>query len=696
MMDDRQLASFIRKKVNRAINAPASETSDLREECLDRYRRDLWGDEEEGRSKFVTSEVFEAVEWCLPKLAQVFLSTDAVKFQPVSPNDANAARIESSIINTLIKQKPEYWAAFLDTLKDALLYPNAYLKTSMRQQRHRDVEHFTKVPEYQVPLIQQALLEQGGDIEILDVDEYLQDQQVYLDFTVVTDKGLVPELYFECVPPEQVLVDEEHRQVDLDSCNFVAHRCDKTYTELREMGFSADELDGVPTSQTSALFDSSEAQNRNDFEEEQYGTTSTPVDDSMQLYDYVEAYLRYDASGEGVAELRKVVLVGNEVLLNEPCDAQPFSAFTCIRQTHSHIGMSIAQTLLQMQYASSFFTRQLFDNVHSLGTGRTYFSLDGLVGDGTTLEALRDPSSTVVFTAGAPQNSIMRDQPNPVVQSIMPLVDSFDRKAEKRSGVTIGSGMDPDVLQKTTATNVGNASEQMSSRIQLMVQTLAETGFRSAFMKAHELLRQHVSGQMHTQIGDQWHSYSPSSWVKRTNVTVSTGLGLGNKAERMQFGLQLVGIQKEMMAMGLVTPQEMYNTLALLVDSFNIGHVSNFFVDPSSPKYQPPQPPPDAQMELAKAEMQKAQAQQQANQVRAQVDMSEIEAKRELNQQQLHIERLKLELEEAKLRTQIAETLSRIEGNKVADVVKILGAQADNKLKYAQATAALDKDTGNS
>ena len=234
----RDLAKYIKHKANTAINSPGAQESDLRQDCLSRYRMDLWGDEVDGRSKFVTSEVFEAIEWAMPKVAQVFLSSDLVKFQPSNPQDQDAAKVETSILNTLIKQNPEYWGCFFDVMKDALLYPTSYLKTSIEMTSEREVQRFIDVTDDEIDMIQNSYVGFDGEISIEDHDQGVgQDGAVKHSFSLVLDPKPKPKLVFECVPPEECLVDNEHTTTDLDSCNFVAHKCEKDIYSAAQYGF---------------------------------------------------------------------------------------------------------------------------------------------------------------------------------------------------------------------------------------------------------------------------------------------------------------------------------------------------------------------------------------------------------------------------------------------------------------------------
>ncbi|RAB01189.1 hypothetical protein DN534_20695 [Burkholderia multivorans] len=48
------------------------------------------------------------------------------------------------------------------------------------------------------------------------------------------------------------------------------------------------------------------------------------IDPSMRQVIIVESYVKLDYLQTGIAEWRKIIRCGNTILLNEPCDGNPF------------------------------------------------------------------------------------------------------------------------------------------------------------------------------------------------------------------------------------------------------------------------------------------------------------------------------------------------------------------------------------
>ena len=65
-----------------------------RETMLRYYNQEPYGNEVEGRSQIVTSEVADTVEWILPDLLEIFTSGDkAVEFDPQAHEEGDRPRV---------------------------------------------------------------------------------------------------------------------------------------------------------------------------------------------------------------------------------------------------------------------------------------------------------------------------------------------------------------------------------------------------------------------------------------------------------------------------------------------------------------------------------------------------------------------------------------------------------------------------
>ena len=129
-------------------------------------------------------------------------------------------------------------------------------------------------------------------------------------------------------------------------------------------------------------------------------------------------------------------------------------------------------------------------------------------------------------------------------------------------------------------------------------------------------------------------------------MTVNVGIGSGNKDRQIQSMLQILEAQKEVMGRG-ASEQNVYNALEKLVEFAGLGEADQFFTDPST--LPPPQPQPDPQMELAKAQIQVAQMQAQVSQREAETNRQEAQWRHEEKMKELidkdQRERYKIELD---------------------------------------------------
>ena len=88
MMTDAELLAAVEIEEKNALGWGDGELSFERETMLRYYNQEPYGNEVEGRSQIVTSEVQDTVEWMLPTLLRVFTSSDkAVEFAPQGPED---------------------------------------------------------------------------------------------------------------------------------------------------------------------------------------------------------------------------------------------------------------------------------------------------------------------------------------------------------------------------------------------------------------------------------------------------------------------------------------------------------------------------------------------------------------------------------------------------------------------------------
>src|SRR5690606_6185922 len=96
-LTDEQIVSLVNAEFDEALGAPDGEISLERAKAWDYYLRKHFGDEEEGSSQVVTSDVADVVDGIMPSLLRLFTTADnLVSFDAVGPEDEERAQQERS------------------------------------------------------------------------------------------------------------------------------------------------------------------------------------------------------------------------------------------------------------------------------------------------------------------------------------------------------------------------------------------------------------------------------------------------------------------------------------------------------------------------------------------------------------------------------------------------------------------------
>lgn len=148
-------------------NAQQWSASDIRSDLFDRYMGEPYGDEVQGRSQFVSTDVADAVEAILPDIMDVFTSSEGlIEFQPVGPEDEEAARQETGIVEHIFWQKNNGFEILYTWFKEALIQQNSYVQRGWVEKRRIEIEEYEDL----TPDELLTILSEKGDYEILESD----------------------------------------------------------------------------------------------------------------------------------------------------------------------------------------------------------------------------------------------------------------------------------------------------------------------------------------------------------------------------------------------------------------------------------------------------------------------------------------------------------------------------------------------
>ena len=403
MMDERRLVSLIAKKLDRSLNDQGGEVSDLREDNFDRYYGKPYGNEEEGYSSYVSRECLEVVEWALPSLMKVFLSSDrVVEFDAIGEDDEDQARQETDIINHWLLRKNKGFLMLYELIKDVLMNPVAYAKVWVDEREVTRTESYKGLVQPQLEGLEADERNEVTEVteRVISLDE-LGEQIPVFDVRIERRETL-KNIVFSALPPEEVAIDRDLTSLDCDEADFICHRVQRTFSYLVEQGYDPEDLENV-TEESDKEFND-ERVNRLFYEEEHpTGSEDDGGDDEPTKTFWVhEIWGMFDVDEDGVAERRHIVMIGDEIFENEEIDYQPVIACSAIPIPHKHTGMSYIEAVKDLQLISSDLYRQLLNNVYKQNVRKTFMHDNAILDTNETMNQFLDPDSELVLTRTPP------------------------------------------------------------------------------------------------------------------------------------------------------------------------------------------------------------------------------------------------------------------------------------------------------
>jgi hypothetical protein len=624
--------------------------SEDRSKALDRYLGNPYGNEVEGRSQVVSRDVWDTVEWIKPQLADVFVGGDqVVSFAPKGPEDVKAAEQETEFINHVITEKNQWFTIWYNWTHDALLQKDGYVIAYWDDARDRTKEEYEGKTEDEA-----ALILQDPTIKVTKLE---QNKDGTWELEVEREEGYAC-AKIENVPPERVLVSHNARGLSLQDprLDFVEYWEYKTLSDLRDEGFKVDD-DLSDHSSNTQDWEEDTRDDNNPFRSNQ-GDEASPAAKRLKVRN---VWIRYDSNDDGLTELRRVVVVGSTILSDEECDEVTLYALCPTPLPHQHTGLSMADAVMDLQQIKTALLRGSLDNVYLANNGRH------AINDNVNLDDMlvSRPGGIVRVRGGNnPMDSIGPLTHTTTGQVAVPIMEYVDRIAQKRTGISeTMQGLNGNSLNNSlgAGTNMAMVSAAQQ-RIKFLARIFAETGIKALFRGVHALTLKHARKPEIVQLRNQWVEVDPRTWRKRSDLTISVGLGAGDKNAQLMFLEKLLQIQATAMQANLSSPNKIYNTLKRLTVAAGYKDPNEFWDDPATTPPKPQQPP---------IELQKIQAQAMAD--------GQLEAARIQKEVQLKREEFALKMQELQANLQLQQS------NDMRDAEREqLRAQFDAQLKQEQ------------
>ena len=652
-----KLLAQISQEIQSSLGFYSSDLSTQRKEALKYYLGEPLGNEVEGRSSVVSQDILEVVESMLPSLMRMFTQSDKmVNFDPQQAEDVPYAEQITDYCNFIFNRDNNGFEILHSMFKTALLQKNGFCKVYWKKSKKQKKESYKHLDETQY----QALLI-DDEIELLSVEEISEVDGIFYDVELRRT-----EEYGRCqidpVPPEEILVSS--RAKNLKDCNFIAHRVAKTVSELIDMGFNKKDVENLPSSEEQIY--NTEAIVRRSYDDPSMDLEISNIDSSQRVVQITECYMKVDMDGDGIAELRKIIVGGSGynnyiILENEEINKLPFAMCVAIPMPFRFFGLSMYDLLADVQMMSTTIMRNTLDNMYFQNNART------VVVDGqANLDDLLTSRAGGIVRVKSPNAVTPLQTPN-FLNDGLSMMQKIDELKEKRSGVPNQlMGLNPDTINKshTTAQSVNQMMNSSTQRIELIARSFAD-GVRDIFENILAVVCEYQDQERIVKLRGEFIPMNPRQWTDHYDCTTQVGLGTGNQDQRLEVLQQVLNVQEKLInmgGMGMVTPQTIYNTLENYLQNSGYKDASQFFNDPSQqPPQQPQQEKQDPALQLAAQEIE----------MRKQKAMADADFKNRKLEADNQFKSQKMNLDEQKLATQVVkeQNINNLEKEKLASKI---------------------------
>jgi hypothetical protein len=671
-MSDDQVKAFVQLQETRALRP---EISAEQAQAIDYYYRRPYGNEEEGRSQAISSDVWDVVEGMTPSVVEPFVSSsDLVQFNAMGKEDEDAAQQESDYVNLVVTQRNDAFTQFVAWVKAGLLLKNGVVKYWWDKTRAVTIETYRGVtldvltvfledPDVEIieatqnPAEDQPIADPGRVAYEAEQAEEAQEQQPQTQAQgqppgqpgqpPIQQQPQAPDIEPDQPPPEGATFDIKIRRTSKEGyaryevippeefliigtspnpqkASFVQHAPLKTISDLREMGY--DVADDIADDSYDPTGDEVYAARHRAVDSSARAAYDGSGDPSMREVRFKESYCYIDADGDGIAELRKICMIGSTLIANDETEEICFAAWTPSQQLWQFDGRCPADEAIEVQDNKTTLLRQNSDNIFTINNNRVF------AGPKVNLDDLLDNQiAGIVRTTG---DTPMRDQVmslpvQPLGAIIAPFIEYWDQIKENRTGFTrYNQGSSDSMGKDKTLGEVQIVAGAGSKRTGLTIRSLAEQGMKPLMLGIHRLCRRHATKADTIRLRGKWVTIDPRTWRLREDMTVSVGTGTMDKQQELTTQQEILKMQAGLAPSGIVTPENQYNAAAKFVELAGEKDTDKYFTHPDKmPAKTPPDPmqDPKVMIEVSKQQLERDKFQAETRQKDRELDQVDRE-----------------------------------------------------------------------
>ena len=626
-LSDNSIVTLVDQQVGNSVGYADSELSTERAKIIDYYNGTLPKPAHDGNSKYVSLDVYDAVESLKAALLETFSAgTRTVKFAPQNEDDVELARMCTEYTDYVVHRQNDMINVMSSAIHDALIARAGVVKVFWENSAETDYEEFEDITETELDM----LLAQDN----VELVESTTDDIGLTSGTIGIERD-TSQVVIENVAPEEFLIESQAKS--LEDVTFCAHRTKKTLSELRLEGYSEKLIDKIGDHTDVDFETDPEVLARFD-NIGNFRNGSSDHQDQVRSVMVYEAYILLDVEGTGIAELYKVIKAGNVLLEKEKVNRKPFVTFVPLPTPHSFYGNNFADKVVATQNARTVLTRSILD--HAMITNNPRYTV--------VKGGLSNPRELIDNRLGGIVNTTRPDAISPMLQAplnpfIFQTIKMLDEDMEDTTGVSkMSQGLNKDAISKqNSAAMVEQLATMSQQRQKIIARNFASQFMKPLFHMVYNLVCENEMQEKMVELSGSYVVCDPRKWKEKRDVQIELHLGYGEQEKEATKYLNMHTLLTNDPNLAAMYQQpNQYELAKKIMELSGVKEVSNYLTNPEN--IEPPQPDPNVemQMQMAQKQLELQERQTAIAEMKAQVDSQ--------------ISQMKIELEKAKVENQHA------------------------------------------
>ena len=665
-VDDDKLVTILDDNIRRSIGYYDSQISRERRKVIDHYNATLPRPAHDGNSKYVSMDVYDAVESMKAALLETFSTGyKTVRFAAQTGEDVRIAEIATAYCDYVANRQNSLFEVMQSVIHDGLIARAGLCKVYWDNCEESYLEPIQDLTEEEFDAV---VAQDKVEIEEVEQDElglYSGDLRVYQDTSQVV---------IEAIAPEQFVIEPQAKS--LEDVGFCGHRTTMTISELREAGYDEKLIAKIGDHEDVEMETDPEVLARHEEIGQDRGFNAKGFQDQVRSITVYELYIDIDLDGSGIAETYKVTKAGNVVLHKEKCTYKPFCAFVPLPIPHSFFGSNFGSKVVPIQNARTVLTRSILD--HAMITNNPRYTV--------VKGGLTNPRELIDNRVGGIVNVTRPDAINPMPQAslnpfIFQTIQMLDEDKEDTTGVSrLSQGLNKDAISKqNSAAMVEQLAIMSQQRQKIIARNFANNFLRPLYRMIYQLVVENETEAKIVEISGDYVAVSPGDWGAKRDVTVEMHLGYGEQEQEAQKYLALHTLMgQDPTLASMYTPENQYKLMAHVMEQNGIKNVKDYLTAPSELPEQQPDPAQQMAMQMQQKQMELQERQTQVAEMKAQMEAQIAQMKLQLEQkkaqQNFALQSDSVDLKEAQLEHKQFVDKAELEIARTADDVRAIAS----------------------